>query len=108
MACGLRIVFGKGEPRAVVSAYSVGPTTQSGAIWARIPRSRSARHGLMRSSAFPESSGELVLKQAIAFGELLDALVGKFEAAVQRRPGGAILGQCAVAAPGSGLADLAE
>jgi hypothetical protein len=27
----------------------------------------------MRSSAFPESSAELVLKQATAFGELLDA-----------------------------------
>src|ERR687887_235206 len=43
----IQIAPGKAEARAVVWAYPVGPTTQPGAIWARIPRSRSARHGLV-------------------------------------------------------------
>jgi hypothetical protein len=42
----IQMAPGKAEARAVVLEYPVVPTTQPGAIWARIPRPRSAGHGL--------------------------------------------------------------
>src|ERR671914_1630834 len=46
MGLVIQIAPGKAEARAVVLEYPVGPTTRPGAIWARVPRSRSAGHGL--------------------------------------------------------------
>src|SRR5687767_2888314 len=42
----IQMAPGKAEAHPAYRAYSGVPTTQPGAIWARIPRPRSARQGL--------------------------------------------------------------